>query len=63
MMEEIGKAGGQMAMQLISGLMKGLAGGAGGGGGGEGGGASAPSKPGEDMMPSAPPKIEISDYQ
>ncbi|MER2015960.1 hypothetical protein [Pseudomonas simiae] len=60
-MEEIGKAGGQMAMQLISGLMKGLAGGA--GGGGEGGGASAPSKPGEDMMPSAPPKIEISDYQ
>ncbi|AIB38241.1 hypothetical protein PS706_00225 [Pseudomonas fluorescens] len=61
MMEEIGKAGGQMAMQLISGLMKGLAGGA--GGGGEGGGASAPSKPGEDMMPSAPPKIEISDYQ
>ncbi|QQD26854.1 hypothetical protein ICJ33_22425 [Pseudomonas simiae] len=50
-----------MAMQLISGLMKGLAGGA--GGGGEGGGASAPSKPGEDMMPSAPPKIEISDYQ
>ena len=29
MMEEIGKAGGQMAMQLISGLMKGLAGGAG----------------------------------
>ncbi|MBI6613052.1 hypothetical protein [Pseudomonas simiae] len=54
-----------MAMQLISGLMKGLAGGAGGGGGGEGegGGASAPSKPGEDMMPSAPPKIEISDYQ
>lgn len=61
MMEEIGKAGGQMAMQLISGLMKGLAGGA--GSGGEGGGASAPSKPGEDMMPSAPPKIEISDYQ
>ncbi|WP_426216166.1 hypothetical protein [Pseudomonas sp. DWRC2-2] len=61
MMEEIGKAGGQMAMQLISGLMKGLAGGA--GGGSEGGGASAPGKPGEDMMPPAPPKIEISAYQ
>ncbi|AMN82488.1 MULTISPECIES: hypothetical protein [Pseudomonas] len=61
MMEEIGKAGGQMAMQLISGLMKGLAGGA--GGGSEGGGASAPSKPGEDMMPPAPSKIEVSAYQ
>ncbi|MBZ6459200.1 MULTISPECIES: hypothetical protein [Pseudomonas fluorescens group] len=62
MMEEIGKAGGQMAMQLITGLMKGLAGGA-GGGGGDGAAASPPSKPGEDMMPPAPPKIEISAYQ
>ncbi|MGH8452044.1 hypothetical protein [Pseudomonas sp.] len=59
MMEEIGKAGGQMAMQLISGLMKGLAGGA-GGGGGDDGGAKAPSRPGEDMMPPPPPKIDFS---
>ncbi|CRM25339.1 MULTISPECIES: hypothetical protein [unclassified Pseudomonas] len=60
MMEEIGKAGAQMAMQLITGLMKGLAGGA---DGGDGAAASPPSKPGEDMMPPAPPKIEISAYQ
>ncbi|CRN02471.1 hypothetical protein [Pseudomonas sp. 34 E 7] len=57
-MEEIGKAGGQMAMQLISGLMKGLAGGA--GGGGDDGGAKAPEGPGEDNMPPAPPKIDFS---
>ncbi|KRP64861.1 hypothetical protein [Pseudomonas orientalis] len=59
-MEAIGQAGGQMAMQLISGLMKGLAGGGGGGGGDEGGGASAPSRPGEDNMPPPPPKIDFS---
>ncbi|MEX5595493.1 hypothetical protein [Pseudomonas orientalis] len=56
-MEEIGKAGGQMAMQLISGLMKGLAGGA---GGGDEGAAKAPERPGEDNMPPAPSKIDFS---
>lgn len=59
MMEEIGKAGGQMAVQLITGLMKGLAGGA-GGGGDEGGAAKAPSRPGEDNMPPPPPTINFS---
>ncbi|AZE90922.1 hypothetical protein [Pseudomonas orientalis] len=59
-MEAIGQAGGQMAMQFFSGLMKGLAGG--GGGGGDESAAKAPDRPGEDNMPPPPPKIEIAAY-
>ncbi|MBD8273012.1 hypothetical protein [Pseudomonas fluorescens] len=60
MMEEIGKAGATVVMQLIKGVMSGLA--DAGGGGSEGGGASTPGRPGEDNMPPPPPKIEIAAY-